>query len=49
MKDLKKYVIEPIITETNLRKWERRLLVALTDDEIDKCKAKIRYYKKLKR
>lgn len=34
-----------IETETLLRKWERRLLVALTDSEKQKCKYKINEYK----
>lgn len=34
-------------TETPLRIWERRLIVALTDDEKQICKAKIKLYKNL--
>jgi len=31
-------------TETLLRKWKRRLLVAILPGEIEKCKFKIRQY-----
>lgn len=31
-------------TETQLRKWKRRLLVALTDEEKQKCKYYIKMY-----
>ena len=31
-------------TETQLRKWKRRLLVALTDEEKKKCKYYIKMY-----
>lgn len=34
-----------INTETLLRKWKRRLLVALTIEEKQKCKYKIKLYK----
>jgi hypothetical protein len=32
-------------TETPLRMWKRRLIVALTDDEKQKCKSMIKKYK----
>lgn len=31
-------------TETQLRKWKRRLIVALTDEEKQKCKYYIKMY-----
>ena len=31
-------------TETQLRKWKRRLIVALTDEEKKKCKYYIKMY-----
>jgi len=35
-----------IITNTLLRLWEKRLIVAITQEEIEKCKFKIAQYKK---
>lgn len=32
-------------TETPLRMWKRRLIVALSDDEKQKCKSMIKKYK----
>jgi hypothetical protein len=31
-------------TQTELRKWERRLIVALDTENKELCKAKIKYY-----
>jgi hypothetical protein len=47
-KEIKNAMLENIETETPLRKWERRLLVALTDEAKAKCKAKIKEYSKSK-
>lgn len=44
-KELKKQMWGVIQTETLLRKWERRLIVALTDEEKQFCKYKINIYK----
>jgi hypothetical protein len=41
---LKKMIWDNIPTETNLRRWKRRLLVAITPEEIEKCKFKIKQY-----
>jgi hypothetical protein len=38
-------IMSIIKTETLLRKWQRRLLVALTIEEVERCKYKIRQYK----
>jgi hypothetical protein len=43
-KDIKDMIWDNIPTETHLRKWKRRLLVALTDEEIERCKYFIRHY-----
>lgn len=45
-KEIKKMIWDNISTETLLRKWKRRLLVALTDEELEKCKYFIRQYEK---
>ena len=45
-KEIEKLMLVPIVTETLCRKWKRRLLVALTDGEKQKCKAKIKEYSK---
>jgi hypothetical protein len=45
--ELNKLVMPIIETETLLRKWQRRLLVALTDEEKQKCKAKIKEYERV--
>lgn len=45
---IKKMMMPNVSTETPLRKWERRLLVALTDEAKAKCKAKIKEYSKKK-
>lgn len=37
-------IFDNIATETPLRKWKRRLIVALTDEEKQKCRAKIKEY-----
>jgi hypothetical protein len=42
---VKDKLLQNIETETLLRKWQRRLLVALNDTEKQKCKAKINEYK----
>ena len=42
--ELNKKIIPVISTETKLRKWQRRLIVALTNEEKQKCRAKIREY-----
>ncbi|RQV93687.1 MAG: hypothetical protein EH224_11940 [Calditrichaeota bacterium] len=44
--ELNKLVMPIVETETLLRKWQRRLLVALTDEEKQKCKAKIKEYER---
>lgn len=44
--DIKKFMKKPIKTQDLLRMWKRRLLVALTDEEKIKCKAKIKLYKR---
>jgi hypothetical protein len=41
---IKRMMWENIETETLLRKWKRRFLVALTLGEKQKCKAKIKEY-----
>lgn len=46
IKDIEKLAWKNIETETPKRKWERRLLVALTDEEKQKCKSKIKEYNK---
>ena len=43
-KEIRKKVWPVITTETLLRKWERRLIVALTDDEKNRCKYHISLY-----
>lgn len=43
-KELSEMIWDNIPTETDLRRWKRRLLVALTQEEIEKCKFKIRQY-----
>jgi hypothetical protein len=43
---IEKLAWKNIETETLKRKWERLLLVALTDEEKQKCKAKIKEYSK---
>lgn len=45
VKEIKEKMLNSVETETHLRKWKRRLLVALTIEEKAKCKAKIKYYK----
>lgn len=42
--EIKKHIIPNVKTETIYRKWERRYLVALTEDEKQKCKMKMRLY-----
>lgn len=44
---IRKKLLMPINLENPLRKWERRLIVALTDEEKQKCKAKIKEYEKV--
>ena len=44
IKEIRKKIIPVINTETNLRRWQRRLIVALTTEEKQKCKAKIKEY-----
>lgn len=44
MKEMSKNILANIETETLLRKWQRRLIVALDDAEKQKCKAKINEY-----
>lgn len=46
-KEIRKNLLMPINLENPLRKWQRRLLVALTDEERQKCKAKIKEYKRI--
>lgn len=43
-KEIRKKMIPVINTETDLRRWQRRLIVALTTEEKQKCKAKIKEY-----
>jgi len=42
---LRKRIWNVISTETLYRKWERRLIVALTEAERQKCLNKLRLYK----
>jgi hypothetical protein len=44
-KRIMKDMLYLIPTETQLRKWKRRLLVALTNEEKQKCKHYINMYK----
>lgn len=46
-KQIKEKMLDPINLENPLRKWQRRLIVALTDEERQKCKAKIKEYEKV--
>lgn len=46
---IKNSIIDNVSTETLYRKWYRRFLVALTEDEIEKCKYHLNKYKFLKR
>jgi len=43
-KRIKRKMWPVISTETLLRKWERRLIVALTDEEKQRCKYYINLY-----
>lgn len=43
-KFLSEKMIPVVETETQLRKWERRLIVAITPEEKQKCKQKINQY-----
>jgi hypothetical protein len=47
-KEIENAMLQNIETETPLRKWKRRLLVALTDETKQKCKSKIKEYSKSK-
>jgi len=47
VKEIKRLMLDNVATETPLRIWKRRLIVALTEDEIQKCKAKIKEYEKV--
>lgn len=42
--EIESRMLDNIATETPLRQWTRRLIVALTDEEKQKCKAKIAEY-----
>ena len=46
IKEIERLAWKNIETETDLRRWQRRLLVALTKEEQQKCKAKIKEYSK---
>ena len=41
---IKKLMFPNVSTETELRKWKRRFIVALTKEEKQKCRAKIKEY-----
>ena len=43
-KEIAGMIWDNIPTETDLRRWKRRLLVAITPAEIEKCKFKIKLY-----
>ena len=45
-KEIDKLVWQNIETETPLRQWKRRLIVAISEEEKQKCKAKIKEYSK---
>ena len=40
--EIKKIMLDNVTTETLIRQWKRRLIVALTDEEKQKCRAKIK-------
>lgn len=42
--EIRKKIVSVIETETQLRRWQRRLIVAITPEEVQKCKAKINEY-----
>lgn len=42
--EIKSLMLDNVATETPLRAWKRRLIVALTDEEKQKCRAKIKEY-----
>jgi len=44
-KEIEQLIIPIIRTETNYRKWERRLELAITEEEKNKCKYKMKEYK----
>jgi len=46
-KEIESKILDNIATETQLRKWQRRLIVALDDTEKQKCKAKIKEYERI--
>jgi hypothetical protein len=43
--EIEKGILSPIKTETKVRKWERKLIGALTPEAKQKALAKIKYYK----
>ena len=45
--EIKSLMLDNIATETLLRVWKRRLIVALTKEEQQRCKAKIKEYEKV--
>jgi hypothetical protein len=45
--EIKDLMLDNIATETPLRVWKRRLIVALTKEEKEKCKAKIKEYERI--
>jgi hypothetical protein len=44
--ELKSMLWDNIAVDTLLRMWEKRLIVAILPEEIEKCKFKIAQYKK---
>jgi hypothetical protein len=46
-KQIREKMLMPVFLENPLRKWKRRLIVALTEDEKQKCKAKIKEYERI--
>jgi len=46
VKEIKSLMLDNVATETPLRVWKRRLLVALTDEEKQRCNAKIKEYER---
>lgn len=44
---IEKGMLSNVQTETNLRKWQRRLIVALTEEAKQKCRSKIKEYERI--
>lgn len=46
-KEIEAMIWDNIPTETNLRRWQKRLIVAKTKPVIEKCKFKIKLYERV--